>query len=352
MRIHNAFTLGLFGGLGVLVAIAIGAAINQLAVILTYVGAALFIALGLDPVVSWLERRDVPRWLAILLTLVAVIGAFAGLVFALVPVLVTQTSKLITQVSDWANSLTFSDFIANVQSLIPKEILDVDATIGAAVNALLDPKNIAGIGGGVLTAGVNIASGAFGGLIVLILTLYFVSSMRQLKRGMYSLVPVSRRERFIEISEQVTESVGRYVVGQVSLALCNGVLSFVYLSIIGAAYPVLFAFVAFLFSLVPLVGTISGSVVIVVLQLMFNPESISTVIAAAIWYLIYMQVEAYVLSPNIMNRAVKVPGVLVVIGALAGGTLLGILGALVAIPVTASILIIVKQVFIPRQEAH
>jgi predicted PurR-regulated permease PerM len=78
-------------------------------------------------------------------------------------------------------------------------------------------------------------------------------------------------------------------------------------------------------------------------------SSIPTAIAAGIYYLIYMQVEAYVLSPNIMNRAVAVPGAVVVIAALAGGSLLGILGALIAIPVAASILMIIKQVVIPRQ---
>ena len=111
--------------------------------------------------------------------------------------------------------------------------------------------------------------------------------------------------------------------------------------------PALLAFIAFLFSLVPLVGTITGSIIITALVWLF--DGWPAVLIVGIWYLVYMQVEAYVLSPNIMNRAVKVPGVVVVIAALAGGTLLGLLGALVAIPVAASILIIVKQVIIPRQ---
>jgi predicted PurR-regulated permease PerM len=203
------------------------------------------------------------------------------------------------------------------------------------------------IGGGVLQAGIGVATAAFGALIVLILTLYFTSSLNSMKRGMYQLVPASKRERFVDISEQVTSSVGRYVVGQGSLALINGVLSFIFLSIIGAEYSVLLAFIAFLFGLVPLVGTLTGSTVIVLLVLVFNGWP--TVLIAAIYYLIYMQIEAYLINPRIMNRAVKVPGVVVVIAALAGGTLLGVLGALVAIPVAASILIIVRQVIIPRQ---
>ena len=96
-------------------------------------------------------------------------------------------------------------------------------------------------------------------------------------------------------------------------------------------------------------GTISASAVIVLLVWAFNGTP--SVIVVAIYYIVYMGVEAYIISPRIMRQAVSVPGVVVVIAALAGGTLLGVLGALVAIPVAASILLIIKQVVIPRQNA-
>ena len=86
---------------------------------------------------------------------------------------------------------------------------------------------------------------------------------------------------------------------------------------------------------------------ITLLVLLF--DGAPSVIAVGIYYLVYMQVEAYVLNPRIMAQAVKVPGAIVVIAALAGGTLLGILGALIAIPVAASILLIINQVVVPRQ---
>jgi len=349
MKIHNALRLGIFGGLGVLIALLIGGALASLATILTYIGAAIFIALGLDPLISWLESRKWPRWAAILTVLVGVLGIFAGLVFAIIPVVVEQSAKLVDQVTRYVtdpNSL--EELFAQVQSIIPIEILDVRTAAQDALTFLTDPNNLAQIGGGVLSVSVSIATGVFGALIILILTLYFTASLSNMKRALYRLVPRSRRETFISISEQVAQAVGRYVVGQVTLALINGLLSFVFLSIVGAAYPALFAFIAFLFSLVPLVGTLSGSILIVATQLLVNPESIPTVVAAAIYYLVYMQVEAYLLSPNIMNRAVKVPGVVVVIAALIGGTLLGILGALIAIPVAASIIIIIKQVVVPK----
>jgi len=351
VKIQNAFRLGIFGGLGVLIALIIGGAFASLATILTYIGAAIFIALGLDPLISWLESRKWPRWAAILTVLIGVLGLFAGLVFAIIPVVVEQSSKLIAQITEYVtNPTSLEDLLAQIQSLIPIEVFDVQVAAEDALAYLTNPDNLAQIGGGVLSVSVSIATGIFGTLIILILTLYFTASLANMKRALYRLVPRSRREKFIDISEQVALAVGRYVVGQVTLALINGVLSFVFLSIIGAAYPALFAFVAFLFSLVPLVGTLSGSIFIVATQLIVNPDSIVTVIAAGIYYLIYMQIEAYVLSPNIMNRAVKVPGVVVVIAALIGGTLLGILGALIAIPVAASILIIIDQVVVPKLE--
>ena len=165
------------------------------------------------------------------------------------------------------------------------------------------------------------------------------------------MVPSSKRSRFVDLSEQITDSVGYYVMGQVALGVVNGVLSAIYLSIIQAPFPAVLAVVAFFFSLIPLVGTLTGSAIIVLTCLIPGLGSPATALAAGIYYLLYMQLEAYVLSPRIMNRAISIPGSLVVIGALVGGTLLGLLGALVAIPVTASILLIIKKVIIPRQDA-
>ena len=346
MKIQNAFRLGLFGGLGVLVALGIGTAIVSLATILTYIGAALFLALGLDPAVSWLERHTFPRWLAILTVVVGVLGVFTGLVFAVVPVIVTQMTNLINGLTPLIAAIQDpkNNWIVEVQNSLPSYI-DVQSLITGMLEFL--KNNLATIGGGVLQVGLGIASGMFGFLIVLILTLYFVGSLSSMKRGLYQLVPASRRASFADISEQISHSVGRYVVGQATIALCNGVISFLYLSIIGSEYPALFAFIAFLFALIPLVGTMSAAVLITLSTLLF--DGVPTMIAVAIFYLIYMQVEAYVLNPNIMNRAVKVPGVIVVIAALSGGTLLGILGALIAIPVAASVLMIINQVVVPRQ---
>ena len=134
----------------------------------------------------------------------------------------------------------------------------------------------------------------------------------------------------------------------VVLALCNAVFGFIVLTILGQPFAALLGAAAFGITLIPLVGSVLFWATATVLTLIVDP--VSGLIFAGV-YLVYMQVEAYVLTPRVMNRTISVPGSLVVIGALVGGTLLGLLGALVAIPVTASVLLIVKQIIIPRQDA-
>lgn len=351
MKIHNAFRVGLFGGLGVLVAVGIGSTIGSLATILTYVGAALFLALGLDPVVSWLERHKFPRWLAIITVLVGVLAVFAGLILAIIPVIATQVRTAIETIPGVVKAFGDGTVRTWIEDTLPW--LSVEELL-TGITQWARTLDITSIGGGVLTVGIGIATGLTGVIIVLILTLYFVSSLTSLKRGVYRLVPASRRPKFIDLAEQVSAAVGRFVSGQFLLALTNGVLSFVVLTLVfptfglPVAYSALLAFIAFLGSLIPLVGTVSGSVVITLLVLAFNGAP--SVIAVAVYYLVYMQVEAYALNPRIMARAVKVPGALVVIAALAGGTLLGILGALIAIPIAAAVMLVIDQVFVPRQE--
>lgn len=354
MKVQNPFRVGLLGGLGVLLAIGLGSAITQLATILTYVGAAIFLALGLDPLISGLQKRGLRRWLAIVIVLIVVIGLLVGVVLAVVPVLVTQTNTLVKNITEVVTTgPSGADYITQIQKALGSTV-NVQGLINQAFDAL--QKNAGVITNGVLSVGFGIVGGVAGAVVVIILTLYFATSLETFKRGLYRLVPMTKRAKFVDIAEQIFSAVGRYVIGQVALALVNGVLTFVFLTIlgtIGAQLPAVFAFIAFLGSLIPLVGTVSAAVLIFLGQLLLMPgakEGAPPVwLIVAIYYLIYMQVEAYVLSPNIMNRAVKVPGVVVVIAALVGGTLLGILGALIAIPVAAAVLLIVEQVVIPKQ---
>ncbi|TFC52383.1 AI-2E family transporter [Cryobacterium sp. TMT1-21] len=346
MKIQNAFRVGLIGTLGVGVGLLIISSVVTLQTIITYIGAALFLSLGLDPAVSWLEKKKFPRRWAILTVLAVVLSVLTGMVFAVAPIIVDQVSKLSKAIPDLVKSVNSSTFLTDLQNQFPG--LEVSKIVTSVTDFL--GKNLTSITSTVIQSGIAVVSGLFGALIILILTLYFTASLNGMKHAMYQLVPASKRERFADLSEQITTAVGRFVIGQGALALCNGVLSFIFLSIIGAPFPALLALIAFLFSLVPLIGTITGSIIIVLTCLIPGiGSSPFTALVAAIYYLIYMQVEAYLLSPNIMNRAVAVPGALVVVAALAGGSLLGILGALIAIPVAAAAIMIIKQVVVPRQ---
>jgi predicted PurR-regulated permease PerM len=134
----------------------------------------------------------------------------------------------------------------------------------------------------------------------------------------------------------------------VILAFCNAVVATILHAVLGLPFPALMGMVAFLITLIPLIGSVLYWITASVIALFTSPL---LALIFAVIYLIYIQVEAYVLTPRVMNKTISVPGSLVVIGALVGGTLLGLLGALVAIPVTASILLIIKQIVIPKQDA-
>ena len=351
MKIQNAFRIGLLGTLGVGVGLLIITSIANLSTIITYIGAALFLALGLDPAISWLERRGLPRWAAILIVMTGVGLLVAALILAVAPIIVEQVSQFVEEIPRIVELVSSQEWIDTLKEQFPQ--IRVDEVIEQVTTGLTEfvtnPDKLSELAGGVLLVAVAIGSGVFAVIIVFILMLYFTASLNTMKRATYQLVPASKRERFADLTEQITQSVGRFVLGQASLAAVNGVLSFIFLSIINAPFPAVLAFLAFLFSLVPLVGTLTGSVIIVLVCWIPGLGSPLTALVAAIYYIIYMQVEAYVLSPRIMNRAVKIPSALVVIAALAGGALGGILGALVAIPVAAAGLLIIKQVVIPRQ---
>ena len=345
MKVHNPFRVALVATLVVGVGLLLIGSVQTLSTILLYVGTALFLSLGLEPAISFLERRKLPRWAAVLITILGVLAAFAGIVLMLVPIIAGQISQLIEAITELVEAgTTLEDIKAWLGGIFPN--LNVDEVF-AFVQDWIENLDYASIGEGVLAVGASVLAGLAGAFIVLILTIYFTASTPNLKAAVYQLVPASKRARFIDISEQITKSVGYFVMGQVIMGVINGVLSAIFLSIINAPFPAVLAVVAFFFSLIPLVGTLTGSAIIVLTCLGLG--SPTTALIAGIYYLIYMQIEAYVISPRVMNRAVSVPGAVVVIAALAGGSLLGLLGALIAIPVAASILIIYRQVIIPRQ---
>ena len=346
--VRSPFTLGFVTTLGVLVALVVGGMIAQLSTVLMYVVGALFIALGLDPLVRRLERIGVKRPVGIVAVFVGFLLIVAGALAIIIPMIANQVGLLMRRTPGLVRQLQNQQWFDDVQERFG-EFIDFEGLLRTGQDIIGDPDNWAQVAGGVWQAGVGIATGLTASLIVLVLTLYFLASMGAIKRGFYLLVPRSTRAKVIDITEQVTESIGGYVNGMVILALINSVLGFIVMKIVDIPFAGLVAVFVFFLALIPLIGSVAATILVTVVALFESPTA---AIVAGIYYLIYMQVEAYVLTPRIMHRVVSVPGSLVVIGALTGGTLLGLLGALIAIPVTAMVLMIIKQVWIPKQSTR
>lgn len=344
-RVTNAFQLGLTGGLGVLVALVIGAAVSQTATILTYVGIALFVALGLDPIVRILMRRNIPRPFAVSIVVAGFLATIALFLLAVIPAVVQEAGKLIARIPEIVETVTGSQFVALLDSR-------ADGIVSKAVDNgleyLMDSTNWPSLVGGVLQVGIGLLGGVVGLIIVVILSVYFMASLEGMKTYTGKLVKASKRERFLMLTDQVTLSVGRWVIGQVAVALLHAFMLFLFLTIIQAPFALLLGSISFFIAIIPLIGSTTAGVLTATVLLFTAPELVLPVV---IYYLIYLQLEAYIIGPRVMKKAVSVPASLVVIAALMGGTLLGILGAVVAIPLAASVLLIVREVWMPRQEA-
>jgi len=343
--LNRPFRVGFLLTFGGLVAISLGMAISSLATVWVYVAFALFAALGLDPIVRALTRHRVPRAWAIVIVYFGFAVVLVGVLWLIIPTVVRQITQFVASLPSMFTDFQKTDLYLGLRDQFGDQ---VPVVLDQIQDFLTDPGNIATIGGGVLQVGVSIATTISGLLIVIVLSLYFLASLDQMKRAFYRLVPARNRTFVGGITDQITESVGGYLMGMVILAFFNAVVTFLLFTFLGLPFPLLLAVVAFCLTIIPLVGTVIFWVVGTLVALFSSPVS---ALIFGIAYLVYMQLEAYVLTPRVMNKAISVPGSLVVIGALVGGTLMGLLGALVAIPVTASILLIIKKVFIPRQDA-
>jgi predicted PurR-regulated permease PerM len=344
-HLDSPFTAGLLLTLGGLVAVLLGIALTNIATVIVYIALAMFASLGLDPVLKWFERHNVKRaWAIVIVFLIFGIIAI-GLLWLVVPTLITQIGEFVSGIPDMIANFEKSDTYAWLEGIFGPGL---NTLVTDVQTFITNPANIAAISGGLLKIGAGIATAISGGLIVVVLTLYFVASLPAIKESMMQFAPARNRPKVRDMTNQITESVGGYLMGMVILAFFNSIVAFLLHLILGLPYPLLMGVLAFSITIIPLVGPVLYWIFATVLALFTSPVS---ALIFGICYLIYIQIEAYVITPRVMTRAISIPGSLVVIGALIGGTLLGLIGALVAVPVTASILLIIKQVYIPRQDA-
>jgi len=184
---------------------------------------------------------------------------------------------------------------------------------------------------------------------VLVLTLYFLSSLPTIKRAAYAMVPASRRPRVAILAEEIMRRVGSYAIGQVLVATINACCSYLMMKIVGIPYAAVLAVVVGLLGLIPMVGATLGALVVALVALFGDPVR---ALIALTYFLVYQQIENYLISPRIMQRTVSVPGAVTIIAAMVGGALAGVLGALLAIPTAAGLLLLYEEVLVPRQAAR
>ena len=341
---RGPFQFGFITTLGVLLALLLGAAVASLSTAVTLIFLSLFISLGMYPSVLWLERRGLSRAGAAL-TVIGVFLAVATLLIALVvPIVTTQLRDLIDYLPTGLARIEQQTWFTDVDAAFDGALTTAVAWLRGAV---VDPSVWLAVGGGALRVGAGFLNATFGTVFVLVLTMYFVAGLESMKTAAYALVPASKRASFIEISETITESVGKYLGGMVILAACNAVFTFILLTASGVRYAAVLAAIAFPITLIPLVGSVINLGIVTTVALFTSP---TTGLVVFLVMLVYVQIESYVLTPRIVGKAISIPGSLVLIGAVVGGTLLGLLGALIACPVSASILLIVKKVIVPKQE--
>ena len=341
MNRRSPFRIGFAGAVGAGFAYLLYQALVSARGVLVLVIVAAFLAIGLNPIVSRLERAGMRRGAAVAIVFAGLLGFFALFGYAVLPPVINQVANFVDAVPGYVKDLQNNATIRDLDQrfgLIDK--LDQYVTTGEFGTR---------IAGNVLSVTQQVAGFVLKALTVLILTLYFLSSFNSIKRTAYRLVPRTRRARFSLISDEVLSRVGGYVAGAVVVALIAGVASLIWVSSLGIPYPLALALIVTLTDVIPLIGATIGAVVVTTVAFFV---SVPVGIFTGLFFLVYQQIENYVIYPRVMSRSVDVNPAAAIVGALIGGTLLGFVGALLAVPATAAIQLILREVLVPRQDAQ
>lgn len=337
---RSPLIIGLLGGIGLLLAYSLYLAVDQVRSILVLIFIAMFLAIGLNPAVVRLTRWGLPRVLAVATVGIGAMLLLCGGLLALIPPLVTQTGALIENLPTYIDNLLHQDQLNKLNE--DYKLLDQLKSAATAGNVT---KALGGVWGG-----AQVVFGALFNIVtVVVLTLYFMAAFNRLKEGGYKLVPASRRERVTLLTDEILTKVGAYLGGALAIAVIAGLSSFVFLFVLDVKYSYALAVLVAITDLIPQIGATLGAIVVSIVGF---ATSISTGIACVIFFVIYQQVENYLIYPTVMRRAVKVSDLAAILSVLLGVALLGVVGALIAIPVVAALQLIVREVFIPRQNAR
>ncbi len=334
----SPFTVGFATAVGVGGAYLLLRSVVHARDILVLTALSLFLAAGMDPVIRFGERLGLRRGLSVAAVFVLVAGVFVAFGFAVAPPLIDQANAFYHHIPDYLDSLRRNPRIARLdrQTHLIQRFRDY-ITSGGLLRR--EQRNV-------VSAGTTIATTIFGGVSVLVLTLYFMAYFDQIERFAYRMVPRSRRERAEQVGARITDQVGEYVAGNLLLAFIAGVVALAWFGAIGAPYPIALAFVVAMLDVVPLLGAPVAIVIVTTVELV---DSTALGIATLVFLVGYQIAENYLLVPRIFRNRVVVNPVVTIVGALVGATLLGIVGFLLAIPLVAVADLVVREVVIPRQ---
>ncbi len=336
---NQPFYVGFVGALGVFVAWSLVQAVVRASSVLLLIMVAIFLAIGLNPTVEWLMRRAMRRPFAVTLVFILFLGGSVGFAVAIAPPVLEQSQEFVDRAPAVLDDLQESPTIAR---------LNEDFGVLDRARDYITSENLGSrVFGGILGVGMFVLGALFSALTVLILTLYFLAALPAMKRQAYLLVPASRRERFALLGDEILVRIGGYVSGAFVVASIAGVTSYVFLRIAGVPYSLALSLLVGLLALIPMIGATIAALVVSAIAFFESP---ATAVACLVFYGLYQQVENYFIYPRVMRRAIDVPAAATIMAALVGGALLGVVGALLAIPTAAGAMLLVREVLIPRQE--
>lgn len=339
----HPFYFGFLAASGAVIAITLLRAFASTSQVFVLILISLFFAAGLNPAVNFFQRRGLGRASAVG-AIVAIVIAFAGL-FAMVaiPPIVDQVNLL------FKNAPTLVSSLKNNHALnqLNQHYGIIDSIQKKVSSSIHDGQFVVTAFGGVLGVGKAVLSGAISILTILVLTLYFLASLPSVTAVAYRFVPASRRSRVAGLSDAIIDRVGIFVGGQATVSLIAAIYILIVGLIIGMPYATALSLLVFFCGLIPLVGHILGTAVVTLMCLTKSPL---TALIAFVAYVIYIQVENYVIMPRIMKKSLSIPGLVTIIAALIGTSLLGLIGGLLAVPVAAAVLLIVDEVVFPKAD--
>ena len=343
LNTQHPFYFGFLAASGALVAITVLRALQSASQVFVLIIISLFLAMGLNPTVEALQARKLKRGSAVAIVVASALLLVSLFVLIVIPPVFTQANELIDGAPQLIDALRNNSTLSELNS----QYGVIDTLEKKFQSLISDGQIFTGAFGGVVGVGRTVLSGAFSALTVMVLTLYFLSSLPSVTKIFYRLAPASRRERVSKIGDAIISRVGAFVGSQVLIAALAAIFVFFLALGLNLPYAAALGMVILFVALIPLVGHFIGTSIVILVAL---TESPTKALLALILYTLYVQIENYVITPRIMKRSLSIPGLVTIVAALLGTSLLGLVGGLLAVPIAAAILLIMDEVVFPKTD--